>query len=112
MKIKPLSDYCVVKLAEREAVSPGGIHIPDRDSREAVALRGEVLAVGPGRRFMPEDDPLDEPFRVLTPPAALRMAVVVGDVVLFMRSYASEVRIGGESYMLVREREMLAVVEP
>ncbi|MCC6012566.1 co-chaperone GroES [Candidatus Caldipriscus sp.] len=96
VKIKPLADRVVVKrLDEEEAKSPGGIIIPDTAKEKP--QKGIVVAVGPGR--------LDEKGN------RIPMEVKVGDKVIFAKYAGSEVKIGGEEYLIMREDDILAVVE-
>jgi chaperonin GroES len=97
MKIRPLNDRVVVKRIEEKETVQGGIIIPDTAKEKP--QEGEILAVGPGKRL---DDgklcPLD---------------VKVGDRVLFGKYSGSEVpvKIGGEDVLIMREDEILGVVE-
>jgi chaperonin GroES len=96
VKIKPLADRVVVKrLDEEEAKSPGGIIIPDTAKEKP--QKGIVVAVGPGR--------LDEKGN------RIPMEVKVGDKVIFAKYAGSEVKIGGEEYLIMREDDILAVIE-
>lgn len=96
VKIKPLADRVVVKrLDEEEAKSPGGIIIPDTAKEKP--QKGIVVAVGPGK--------LDEKGN------RIPMEVKVGDKVIFAKYAGSEVKIGGEEYLIMREDDILAVVE-
>ena len=97
MKIRPLYDRVVVKRIEEEETVQGGIIIPD--SAKEKPQEGEVLAVGQGKRL---DDgklaPLD---------------VKVGDKILFGKYSGNEVpfKIEGEECMIMREDEILGVIE-
>ncbi len=96
MKIRPLYDRVVVKrLEEEEEKTSGGIYIPDTAKEKP--QKGEVLAVGQGKRL---DDgklvPLD---------------VKVGDKVLFGKYAGNEVKIDGEECLIMREDEILGVLE-
>ncbi len=96
MKIRPLYDRVVVKrLEEEEEKTSGGIYIPDTAKEKP--QRGEVVAVGQGKRL---DDgklvPLD---------------VKVGDKVLFGKYAGNEVKIDGEECLIMREDEILGVLE-
>jgi len=96
MKIRPLQDRIVVRRAEAEKTSKGGIIIPD--SGQEQSLEGEVLAVGPGVWL---DNGERRP-----------IAVEVGQVVLFSNKYAgTEVEIEGEKYHILREEDVAGVVE-
>ena len=96
MKIRPLYDRVVVKRIEEEGETvQGGIIIPD--SAKEKPQEGEVLAVGQGKRL---DDgklfPLD---------------VKVGDKILFGKYSGNEIKIEGEECMIMREDEILGVIE-
>lgn len=95
MAIRPLHDRVVVRRIEAESKSAGGIVIPDSASEKPG--EGEVVAVGPG-------ETLDSGER--RPPA-----VKVGDRVLFAKYAGSEVKTGGEELLVMRESELLAVIE-
>ena len=95
VSIKPLEDRIVVKSLEAEQTTASGLVIPDTAKEKP--QEGEVLAVGPGRI----DDkgnrvPLD---------------VAVGDVVLYSKYGGTEVRYGGEDYLVLSARDVLAVIE-
>jgi chaperonin GroES len=97
MKIRPLHDRVVVKRIEDKETVLGGIIIPDTAKEKP--QEGEILAIGPGKRL---DDgklcPLD---------------VKVGDRVLFGKYSGSEVpvKIDGEDVLIMREEELLGVIE-
>ncbi|MEI7577103.1 MAG: co-chaperone GroES [Armatimonadota bacterium] len=95
MNIKPLHDRLIVKAAEKEQVSAGGIILPD--SAQEKPQRGEVLAAGPGKR-------LDS--GTLAP-----LDVEVGDVVYYGKYSGTEVKVDGEDYVILRADDVLAVVE-
>ena len=94
MKLKPLYDRIVVKAAESEQTSAGGILLPD--SAQEKPQRGEVLAVGPGKM-------LDSGERAT-------LDVAVGDHVLYGKYSGTEVTVGGEEYFILRADDVLGVV--
>ena len=95
MKFRPLHDRVVVKRVEQEEKTKGGIIIPDTAKENP--QEGEVIAVGPGgRNEKGEIVPLD---------------VKAGDRVLFAKYSGSEVKIDGEEHLILREDDLLAVVE-
>ena len=95
MNIRPLHDRVVVKRMEEERTSPGGIVIPDSATEKPV--RGEVLAAGKGKILENGDvRPLD---------------VKVGDKVLFGKYAGTEVKIDGEELLVMREEDIVAVIE-
>ncbi len=95
MKLRPLADRVVIKRIEEEEVKKGGIIIPDTAKEKP--QRGEVIAVGPGR--------LDEQGK------RMPMEVKVGDKVLFSKYAGTEVKIGDEEYLVMREDDILCVIE-
>ena len=95
MKVRPLYDRIVVKRIVEEETKAGGIIIPD--SAKEKPQQGEVIAVGPGKRL--EDGKL----------AALE--VKVGDKILFGKYSGSEVPKLGEEYLIMREDEVLGILE-
>ena len=95
LSIRPLDDRLVVKPAEAESVSAGGILLPDSASEKPT--RGEVVEVGPGRMNKNGD--------------RIPMAVAVGDVVLYGSYAGSDVKVGGEEFKIMRESDLLAKIE-
>jgi len=95
MKIRPLNDRILVKRLEEEAKTAGGIIIPD--SAKEKPAEGEIIAVGPGKLN-------DHGERVA-------MDVKPGDRVLFSKYGGTDVRIEGEDYLIMREDDILGVVE-
>ena len=93
--LRPLGDRVVLKLRTQEEKTEGGILLPDTAKEKP--QEGEVVAVGPGRL-------LDNGTRV--PPE-----VKVGDVVVFSKYSGTEVKYGGEEYLIIRESDILAVKE-
>ena len=95
MKLKPLNDRVLVKRLEMEEKTAGGIYIPD--SAKEKPMKGEVVAAGPGK--------IDDAGK------RVAMTVKVGDVVLFAKYAGTEVKIDGEDNLVMREDDILAVVE-
>ena len=95
MKIRPLHDRVIVRRMEEERTSPGGIVIPDSATEKPI--EGEVTAIGNGKILEGGDvRPLD---------------VKVGDKVLFGKYSGTEVKVGGEDLLVLREEDIMAVVE-
>ena len=95
MKLRPLHDRVVVKRVEEERTSPGGIVIPDSAAEKPI--RGEVIAVGDGKKLEGGDvRPVD---------------VRVGDTVLFGKFAGTEVKLGEEELLVMREDDIMAVIE-
>ena len=95
MKFRPLHDPVVVRRIDAEEKTAGGIIIPDTAKEKP--QEGEVLAVGPGAR--------DDQGR-LTP-----IDVQVGDRVLFGKWPGTEVRIDGEDLLIMKESDLMGVLE-
>lgn len=95
MQIRPLHDRVIVKRLEEEKVSAGGIVIPDSATEKPI--RGKVLAVGNGK-IMENGDvrPLD---------------VKVDDTVLFGKYAGTEVKVDGEELLVMREEDIMGVIE-
>lgn len=97
MKLRPLEDRVVVRrIEEQEEVQRGGIIIPDTAKERP--QEGEVLAVGPGR--------------ILENGTRVPMEVKVGDRVIFAKYAGTEVRLDDKEYLVMRESDILAVIEP
>ena len=95
MKIRPLNDRILVKRLEEEEKTTGGIIIPD--SAKEKPAEGEIVAVGPGKLN-------DKGERTA-------MDVKPGDRVLFSKYGGTDVKIEGEDYLIMREDDILGVVE-
>jgi chaperonin GroES len=95
LQLKPLADRIVVKKLEAEEKTAGGIVLPDTAKEKP--QQAEVLAVGPGR--------FDEKGTNRQP-----MEVKVGDKVLFAKYSGTEVKIDGVEYIILSERDILAVI--
>ncbi|HOC58969.1 MAG TPA: co-chaperone GroES [Smithellaceae bacterium] len=95
MKIRPLQDRIIVKRLEEETKTKGGIIIPDTAKEKPI--EGKVIAVGTGKKT---DDGKKIP-----------VDVKVGDKVLFSKYGGTEVKIDGEEYLIMREDDILGVIE-
>ncbi|HOM61091.1 MAG TPA: co-chaperone GroES [Anaerohalosphaeraceae bacterium] len=95
MKLKPLDDRVVIKPQEAEEKTPGGIVLPDTAKEKP--LMGKVIAVGEGRR--------------LANGTRAKMSVSKNDIVLFGKYSGSDVEIDGVEYKILRESEILGIVE-
>jgi len=91
-KLKPLADRVVVRPIEREEVTKGGIVLPDTAKEKP--QEGEIIAVGPGR--LSEDG------------KRVPMDVKVGDIVVYAKYGGTEIKIGDEELMILRESDILA----
>jgi chaperonin GroES len=94
MNIRPLGDRVVVKLIEAEQTTKGGIILPDTAKEKP--QKAKVLAVGTGRI-------LDNGTRV-------PLDVREGDLVVFSKYGGTEIKIEGEDYLIVNERDILGVI--
>jgi chaperonin GroES len=95
MKIRPLQDRVIVKRLEEEEKTKGGIIIPDTAKEKP--QEGKVIAVGKGK--------VTEEGKVIP------LDVKVGDRILFGKYSGSEVKIGGEEHLIMREDDILGVIE-
>jgi chaperonin GroES len=93
VKVAPLADRVVVKALEETEQMRGGLYIPDTAKEKP--QQGEIVAVGPGR--------FDEGKRV-------PMDVKVGDKVLYGKYSGTEVTLDNEQYLILRESDVLAVI--
>ena len=95
MKIRPLHDRVIVKRMEEERISAGGIVIPDSATEKPV--RGQVIAAGNGK--------------ILENGNVRPIAVKAGDKVLFGKYSGTEVKVDGEELLVMREEDIMGVVE-
>jgi chaperonin GroES len=95
MKIRPLNDRLLIQRLEEEDTSAGGIIIPD-SAKEKQAW-GKVIAAGPGK----VDDS----------GARVKLQVKKGDVVLFSKYGGTDVTLDGREYLIMREDDILGIVE-
>lgn len=94
-KLRPLDDNVIVMPAEAEEKTAGGILLPDAAKEKP--LRGEVVAIGPGR--------------TLKNGKKLAPSVKKGDVVMFGRYSGSDIKVDGVEHKILREAEILAIIE-
>ena len=95
MKLKPLDDRVVIKPNEAEEVTAGGIVLPD--SAQEKPLMGKIVSVGTGK--------------LLENGERGKLSVKKNDVVLFGKYGGSDVEVDGVEYKILRESEILAIVE-
>ncbi|MBM3460859.1 MAG: co-chaperone GroES [Armatimonadetes bacterium] len=93
--IRPVGDRIVIKALEQEETTRGGVILPD--SAKEKPNRGKVIAVGSGR--------------VTDEGKKLPLEVKVDDTVLYGKYSGTEVKIDGEDYVILQEREVLAVFD-
>ena len=95
MKLRPLHDRVIVKRVEEERTTPGGIVIPDSATEKP--MKGEVLAVGNGK--------------ILEDGSKRDLDIKVGDTVLFGKYSGTEVKVEGDELLVMREDDIMAVIE-
>jgi chaperonin GroES len=95
-RIRPLADRVVVKPAEREEQTKGGIYLPDTASKER-PMEGLVLAVGEGR--------LDDNGKRVT------MHVKAGDKVLYAKYSGTEFKVDDVEYLILSEKDILGIIQ-
>jgi len=95
MNLRPLQDRIIVKRMEEEQKTAGGLFIPETAKEKP--QRGEIVAVGNGKKT--EDGKV------------LPLDVKVGDKVLFGKYAGTEIKVDGEEFLMMREDDLLAVVE-
>jgi chaperonin GroES len=95
MNIRPLHDRVVIRRTEEERTSPGGIVIPDSATEKPI--KGEVVAVGKGK--------------VLDSGEVRALDLKTGDKVLFGKYSGTEVKVDGEELLVMREDDVMAVIE-
>ena len=95
MAVKPLDDRVLVKQSEAEEVTAGGIVLPD--SAREKPQQGKVVAMGPGKL-------LDSGERG-------KMGLTKGDSIFYGKYAGTEIKIGGDEFVILRESDVLAVVE-
>jgi chaperonin GroES len=93
VKLAPLADRVVIKALEETETMRGGLYIPDTAKEKP--QQGEVIAVGPGRFEKDKRVPMD---------------VKVGDKVLYGKYSGTEVTLDSEQYLILRESDVLAIV--
>ena len=93
--LKPLGDRIVVKALDAETTSRGGIVLPDTAKERPQT--GEVLAVGPGK--------------TLDNGTIAAMEIKVGDKVVYSKYGGTEIKVGGDEVMILRQDDVLGIVE-
>ena len=96
MDLQPLGDRIIVEVLDEEETTVSGIVLPDTAKEKP--QRGKVLAVGPGARDEDGD--------------YIKMDVEVGDEVIFSKYGGTEIRVGTEDVLILRESDVLAKVVP
>jgi chaperonin GroES len=95
IQFKPLGDRAVIEPLEQEDITAGGIVLPDTAKEKP--QKGKILSTGPGAR--------DEAGK------RIAMDVKAGDVVLFAKYAGTEVKVDGKKLLIIKESDILAIVE-
>ena len=95
LKIRPLHDRVIIKRLDEERTSPGGIVIPDSATEKPI--KGKVVAVGKGK--------------ILENGEVRALDVKVGDNILFGKYSGTEVKVDGDELLVMREEDVMAVIE-
>ena len=93
--IKPLFDYLLIRPMEKETTTPSGIYIPDTVKEKPTV--GEVMAIGEGG--------VDDTGKTI------KMVVKVGQKVLYKKWGGNEVKVGSEEWMLIQQKDVMAIME-
>jgi chaperonin GroES len=94
-ELKPLGDRVVVESIEQASTSTGGVILPDTAKEKP--QEGVIIAVGPGRRTDKGD--------------VIPMELKAGDKVIYSKYSGSEIKIDGKEYLIVSEKDVLAIVK-
>lgn len=95
LNVRPLHDRVLVRRAEEETKTAGGILIPDNATEKP--LKGDVVAVGTGK--------------ILEDGKVRALAVKVGDKVYFGKYSGTEIKIDGVEYLMMREEDLMAIID-
>lgn len=94
-KIRPLFDFVLIKPLEGASKTPGGILLPD--SAKEKPQMGEIMAIGPGQ--------MNDTGKLIP------MLVKVGQKVMYKKWGGNEVKVSGEEWLLVEQKDILAIIE-
>lgn len=97
MNLRPLHDRLIVKRVSKEEVTALGIIIPDTAGGQQRPDQGEIIAAGPGK--------------LMENGTRQAMTVKVGDKVVFKKYASDEVKIGDETFLVIAETDVVAVIE-
>ena len=95
MQVKPLHDHILVKPLDEDHITASGIVLPDTAKEKPE--KGEVVAVGPGK--------------LLESGSRAAISVKVGDKVMFKKYSPDEIKVDKETYLILEERDILAIIE-
>ena len=95
LKLQPLGDRIVVQALAREEKTASGLFLPD--TAQEKPIKGTVLAVGPGR--------------ILDNGQVQKIEIKVGDIVLYDKYAGNEVKIDGEDFLIMQERQVIGIFD-
>jgi chaperonin GroES len=95
LELKPLGDRVVVEAVEQAAKSTGGVILPDTAKEKP--QEGIIIAVGPGRKTDKGE--------------LIKIEVSVGDKVIYSKYSGSEIKLDGKEYLIISEKDVLAIVK-
>ena len=96
--LRPIDARVIVEKKVKQEQTESGIFLPDSVDEQAQVVEGEVVAVGPGSRNMMNGEPMP-------------MDIKVGDTILYTKFAATEVQQKGKDFMVVIEKDIVAVVD-
>ena len=96
--LRPIDARVIVEKRVKQEQTESGIFLPDSVDEQAQVVEGDVVAVGPGSRNMMNGEPMP-------------MSIEVGDTILYTKFAATEVQYKGKDYLVVVEKDIVAVVD-
>jgi len=96
--LRPIDARVIVEKKVKQEQTESGIFLPDSVDEQAQVVEGEVVSVGPGSRNMMNGEPMP-------------MDIKVGDTILYTKFAATEVQYKGKDFMVVIEKDIVAVVD-
>jgi chaperonin GroES len=96
--LRPIDARVIVEKKVKQEKTESGIFLPDSVDEQAQVVEGDVIAVGPGSRNMMNGE-------------SMPMDIKVGDTILYTKFAATEVQYKGKEYMVVIEKDIIAVVD-
>jgi chaperonin GroES len=96
--LRPIDARVIVEKKVKQEKTESGIFLPDSVDEQAQVVEGDVIAVGPGSRSMMNGEPMP-------------MDIKVGDTILYTKFAATEVQYKGKEFMVVVEKDIIAVAE-
>ncbi len=96
MQLKPLNDHVIIEPITEDKITKSGIVLPDTVDKEKPE-KGKIVAVGEGK--------------IMENGQRLKMSVKIGDKVMFKKYSPDEVKIDGKEYLVIREEDIIAIIE-